>query len=73
MPDERFGEMVVALVQPAAGYELEEDDLRAWCRERMSGYKRPKRCFLVGSLERAANGKASYSRLREMAADLASG
>jgi acyl-CoA synthetase (AMP-forming)/AMP-acid ligase II len=70
VPDDRFGEMVVALVQAAPGHTLDEDELAAWCRGRMSGYKRPKRFLVVDSLERSAAGKASYRRLRELAAEL---
>jgi len=70
VPDERFGEMVVALVQPTPGHALDDDELLAWCRGRMSGYKRPKRCFVIDSLERSAAGKASYARLRELAGEL---
>jgi acyl-CoA synthetase (AMP-forming)/AMP-acid ligase II len=70
VPDDRFGEMVVALVQAAPGHTLDEDGLAAWCRGRMSGYKRPKRFLVVDSLERSAAGKASYRRLRELAAEL---
>ena len=45
-------------------------DLVAWCRGRMSGYKRPKRFLEIPTLERSAAGKASYRRLRELAASL---
>jgi 3-oxocholest-4-en-26-oate---CoA ligase len=69
IPDERFGEMVVALVQPADGTTLDEVELVAWCRGRVSGYKRPKRFLLVDSLERSAAGKASYTTLRALAAE----
>ena len=71
--DARFGEMVVALVVPRAGTDADdlESDLVPWCRDRIAGYKRPKRFFVVGSLERAASGKANYPRLRERAAALA--
>ena len=71
--DERFGEAVVALVVPRDGATLAEDDLTAWCRARIAGYKRPKRFVVVGSLERSAAGKANYPRLRERAAQLVSG
>jgi fatty-acyl-CoA synthase len=67
--DERFGEMVVALVQPARGHELTESELTGWCRERMSGYKRPKRWLFVDSLDRNAAGKANYTLLRARATD----
>jgi fatty-acyl-CoA synthase len=70
VPDDRFGEMVVALVQPTPGAEVDADALDAWSRERLAGYKRPKRLFLVDSLERNAAGKANHPRLRELATTL---
>ncbi|HEX6312647.1 MAG TPA: AMP-binding protein [Acidimicrobiia bacterium] len=68
VPDERFGEMVVALVQPDSGHELAEAELDAFCRERTAGYKRPKRFLVVDDLRRSAAGKADYRYLRELAA-----
>jgi fatty-acyl-CoA synthase len=70
VPDERFGEMVVALVQPSPAAALDESALRAWCQDRISGYKRPKRWFVVDSLERNAAGKANYKHLRSLANEL---
>ena len=67
MPDERFGEMVVGLVQPVDGTSLDAHELDDWCRTRMSGYKRPKRWVFVDSLERNAAGKANYKLLRALA------
>jgi fatty-acyl-CoA synthase len=69
VPDERFGEIVVALVQEVEGRTLVEDELAAWCRDRISGYKRPKRFVIVDSLGRSAAGKADYTRLRALAND----
>ena len=71
VPHERFGEIVTALVVPAAGVDLDQDELAGWCRDRTAGYKRPKRFFVVASLERSAAGKANYPRLRAEAARLA--
>ena len=70
IPDERFGERVVALVQVTDGYYTDEAELRAVCRHKLAGYKTPKRFLFVDSLNRAANGKADYTLLKEMAADL---
>jgi acyl-CoA synthetase (AMP-forming)/AMP-acid ligase II len=70
VPDDRFGEIVVALVEARDGHVLDEDELASWCRARMSGYKRPKRFFDVGSLDRSAAGKANYRRLRALAESL---
>jgi acyl-CoA synthetase (AMP-forming)/AMP-acid ligase II len=50
---------------------LDEAELVEWCRPRMSGYKRPKRFFVVDTLDRSAAGKADYRRLRALAAELA--
>jgi acyl-CoA synthetase (AMP-forming)/AMP-acid ligase II len=73
VPDERFGEAVVALVVVEPGGTLDESTLTEWCRPKMSGYKRPKRFFVVESLDRSAAGKADYRRLRALAADLVAG
>ncbi|MGZ8763309.1 MAG: AMP-binding protein [Acidimicrobiia bacterium] len=70
IPDERFGERVIALVQVADGYYTDEAELHAVCRSKLAGYKVPKRFLFVDSLNRAANGKADYTLLKEMAADL---
>jgi acyl-CoA synthetase (AMP-forming)/AMP-acid ligase II len=70
VPDPRFGERVVALVQVTDGYFTDEEELRAVCRSKLAAYKTPKRFLFVDSLNRAANGKADYNLLREMAADL---
>jgi fatty-acyl-CoA synthase len=71
VPDERFGEAVVALVVAAAGASLDEPALDAWCRGRLSGYKRPRRFFVLDTLGRSAAGKADYRRLRALASELA--
>ena len=70
VPDDRFGEMVVALIHPTEGHEVDADALATWSRERIAGYKRPKRWFIVESLDRNAAGKANYPSLRQLAADL---
>ncbi len=71
VPDERFGETVVALVQITDGYYTDEEELKAFCSSRgLAGYKIPRRILFTDTLQRAPNGKADYKLLREMAADL---
>ncbi len=70
VPDERYGERVVALVQSADGDGLDEAEMVAWCRARMAGYKSPRRFLLVDALPRSAAGKASHRELRTLAVDL---
>jgi acyl-CoA synthetase (AMP-forming)/AMP-acid ligase II len=64
VPDERFGERVIALVEqgpePAA-----EQELVGWVKERLAGYKAPRRVLTVDSIGRAANGKVDYRGWRE--------
>lgn len=67
VPDERFGEIVVALVQ-ADDDGLDEAELSAFCRDRTAGYKRPKRFLVVDDLRRSPAGKADYRYLRRLAA-----
>jgi fatty-acyl-CoA synthase len=71
VPDARFGETVIALVQVTDGFYTDEAELRAFCRSRgLAGYKIPRRILFADTLRRAPNGKADYKLLREMAADL---
>jgi fatty-acyl-CoA synthase len=67
VPDERFGEMVVAMVVTRA--DVDEAALRAHCKDRgLSGYKIPRRVVTLADMGRAPNGKADYKMLRSRAA-----
>jgi fatty-acyl-CoA synthase len=71
VPDDRWGEMVVALVQPASGRavdDVDSDALRAHCRTTLAGYKVPKTVLVLPSLQRSPAGKADYQLLRGIAA-----
>lgn len=73
VPDERFGEAVVALVQVTDGYATDEEELKTYCKsEGLANYKVPRRIVFTETMRRAPNGKADYKLLREMAADLLS-
>ncbi len=68
VPDDRWGEMVVALVHATDGRTVDADALTAHCRQTLAAYKVPKRVVVVDSLERSPAGKADYKQLREVAA-----
>ena len=69
VPDDRWGEMIVALVQPdAAGFD--EPAVAAHIRALVAAYKCPKRYVVLDSLERSPAGKADYAHLRRVAADV---
>jgi acyl-CoA synthetase (AMP-forming)/AMP-acid ligase II len=70
VPDARFGEKVVALVQVTEHHYLDEAELAAWCRAKVAGYKTPRRFLFVESLRRSAAGKAHHKELRALAVEL---
>lgn len=65
IPHEYWGEELVAAVVPAHGKPLDVDALRAYCREHLSGFKVPKRIFVVDSLPQSSSGKVQKFRLQE--------
>ncbi len=71
IPDQRWGEMAVALVVTAI--DLGEDDLRAHCRNTLAGYKVPKRFIALDTMQRSPSGKADYNILRAIATDALQG
>jgi acyl-CoA synthetase (AMP-forming)/AMP-acid ligase II len=56
-PHDEWGQQVVARVVPAPGAPVDPERLRAWARERLAGYKCPRRIELVPSLPRTPTGK----------------
>ena len=64
VPDERWGELIVALVVLAAGQSATEDELRDHCRTKLAGYKVPKRIEFRDELARTATGKLQKFKLR---------
>jgi fatty-acyl-CoA synthase len=66
VPDERFGEAIVAVVEADAPVTL--DALREHVKRHLAAYKAPRHLLVVESLLRAPNGKADYPGWRERAA-----
>jgi long-chain acyl-CoA synthetase len=65
VPDDLWGELVVAAIVPAAGHELEQDALDALARTQLAGYKIPRRYVALPALPRNAYGKVVKRELRE--------
>ena len=64
-PDERHGEEVVAFVSlNAPGDRVSPDELVAWARERIGGYKYPREVHIVDSVPLTAVGKLDRKALR---------
>jgi acyl-CoA synthetase (AMP-forming)/AMP-acid ligase II len=68
LPDDRFGEVVCAVVEPADGRAPERDDLVAHVRAHLASYKAPRQVVVVDSIGRSPSGKVDYKGLRELAA-----
>jgi fatty-acyl-CoA synthase len=64
VPDEKFGEAVVAMVEPQADVTVDADALIAHVKANLASYKAPKRVLTVETIGRAPNGKVDYKRLR---------
>jgi long-chain acyl-CoA synthetase len=64
-PDKLHGEEVIAFVSLRASAELTADDLVAYARERIGGYKYPREVHIVSSLPLTAVGKVDRKELRK--------
>jgi fatty-acyl-CoA synthase len=64
-PDERWGERVVAVAALKPGASLSLEELQAYAREGLAGYKVPRELRLVEALPRNPTGKVLKGKLRE--------
>ena len=67
VPDDRFGERVTAVVSARPGHVIDETSIVSFARERLAGYKMPRKVIVVDTVHRAANGKADYKWAKETA------
>ncbi|MAB00227.1 MAG: acid--CoA ligase [Stappia sp.] len=65
VPDERWGETGAAWLIPRPGARPDGDELVAWCRERLAGYKVPRYIEIAGDLPRTAAGKVQKHVLKD--------
>lgn len=65
IPDEKWGELVTALVVKTPGSTLTEDDVIAWTKQKLAGYKCPKKVEFRDELARTATGKLQKFKLRQ--------
>ena len=65
LPDERWGEAVVAVIAPHDGVDVTLEDLRAFATDRLARYKLPTRIELIDVLPRNPAGKVLKFELRE--------
>ncbi|MDH6284437.1 acyl-CoA synthetase (AMP-forming)/AMP-acid ligase II [Prescottella agglutinans] len=65
IPDERMGEVGRAYVVPKAGATVTEEEVVAFCKERLANFKIPREVKIVGALPRNPSGKVLKNDLRE--------
>ena len=66
LPDERWGEQVAAVIRPRdAAAPPSPEELRDWCRQRISHHKTPARWFFTASYPMTPSGKVQKFVLRD--------
>lgn len=65
IPDEEFGEALMAVVEPQAGVTLDVADIRARLKTALADYKVPKHVEILKNLPREDSGKIFKRRLRD--------
>ena len=69
VPDPKWIEAVCAVVVRRAGTDVSGDELTAFARERLAGFKVPKRTVFVDALPKNPSGKILKRELREVHAE----
>ena len=65
-PDEKWGETPCAFVELKPGASVTAEELRAFCRQHLAGYKVP-RNYVFGDVPKTSTGKIQKFSLREQA------
>ena len=69
VPDDKFGEIIIAVVELHDGATVAEADLVGSLKTHLASYKAPKRVLFVDTIGRAPNGKVDYKRHKQYALD----
>lgn len=65
VPDETWGETVAAIIVPKPGAQIDQGQLKTFCREQLAGYKIPRIVTFTDALPRNASGKIMKFELRD--------
>ena len=66
VPDDLWGEKVVAYLVPRKGQTIEVQDLTAFLKFRLSSFKLPKQYFIVNELPKSPQGKILRKEVRKL-------
>jgi fatty-acyl-CoA synthase len=65
VPDDRYGEELCAWIVPRTGATVDEESVRAFCRDQIAHYKVPRYIRLVEQFPTTVTGKVQKFRMRE--------
>jgi len=64
IPDQKYGEALLAVTALKQGASLTQQELVDYCREKIAGYKIPRQLKITDALPRNASGKILKTVLR---------
>jgi fatty-acyl-CoA synthase len=67
VPDERYGEELMAWIVPRAGAELTEEDIKDFCHGKIAHFKIPRYVKFVDGFPMTVTGKVQKFKMREIA------
>jgi len=67
---QRYGEDVAAFIIKKDGFDIREEDVRDFCKDKIARYKIPRYVFFVDEYPLTGSGKIQKFKLREMALQL---
>ncbi|MFT3755669.1 MAG: AMP-binding protein [Pseudoxanthomonas sp.] len=66
IPDQKYGEELVAWLKLRPGHSVGEEELRAWCKARIAHFKVPRHFRFVEEFPMTVTGKIQKFRIREI-------
>ena len=65
VPNEEWGNVIRAVVQPKSGAHVDEGEIINFCRDKMAGYKIPRSIVFTENLPRSPVGKMLRQKIRD--------
>ena len=72
VPDDKWGEAVMAIIQLKPGEQADEKDIIDFCNDRIAKYKKPKKVVFTPGIPKSPSGKTLKNTLRELFTEKAS-
>ncbi|WP_319549236.1 AMP-binding protein [Desulfogranum marinum] len=67
IPDDRYGEEIMAWVQPHADMTITDEEIRRFCHDKIAHYKIPRYIWFVEEFPMTVTGKIQKFKMREIA------